>query len=168
MANSLSNLVDNLTEGIREIKCNDCDCSLKYKSVKNNLIKFKCLSCNEDYSNKLDEKLKKRFKNTFKFSDNDINKFILLLKKGVYPYEYTDDWKKFETTLPEEEELYSNLNMEDITDADYIHLKRVFKDFEIKNLVNIMICVVKVIHYFWLMFLETSEKCVWKFIIYIL
>ena len=43
----------------------------------------------------------------------------MLLRKGVYPYEYMDDWEKFnETTLPEKEEFYSNLNMEDITDAD--------------------------------------------------
>ena len=87
-------------------------------SVKDNLIKYKCLSCNKDYSNKIDEELKNRFKNIFKFSNNDINKFILLLRKGVYPYEYMDDWEKFnETTLPEKEEFYSNLNMEDITDA---------------------------------------------------
>ena len=46
-----------------------------------------------------------------------------------------DDWEKFnKTTLPEKEEFYSNLNMEDITDADYMHAKRVCKDFEIKNL----------------------------------
>ena len=37
-----------------------------------------------------------------------------------------DDWGKFnETTLPEKEEFYSNLNMEEITYADYIHGKRV-------------------------------------------
>ena len=35
----------------------------------------------------LQEKLKKRFKDTFKFSNNYINKFILLLRKGVYPYD---------------------------------------------------------------------------------
>ena len=59
----------------------------------------------------------------------------MLLRKGVYPYEYMDDWEKFnETTLPKKEEFYSNLNMEDITDADYMHAKRVCKDFEIKNL----------------------------------
>ena len=59
----------------------------------------------------------------------------MLLRKGVYPYEYMDDWEKFnETTLPEKEEFYSNLNMEDITDADYMHAKRVCKDFEIKYL----------------------------------
>ena len=37
--------------------------------------------------------------------------------------------KVYETTLPEKEEFYSNLNLEDITDADYIHAKRVCKDF---------------------------------------
>ena len=39
-----------------------------------------------------------------------------------------------ETSLPEKEEFCSNLNMEDITDADYMHAKSVCKDFEIKNL----------------------------------
>ena len=37
------------------------------------------------------EKLEERFFNTFKFSNNDNNKFILLLRKGFYPYEYMDD-----------------------------------------------------------------------------
>ena len=46
-----------------------------------------------------------------------------------------DDWEKFnETSLPEKENFYSHLNMEDITDADYVYGKRVCKDFEIKNL----------------------------------
>ena len=84
---------------------------------------------------KIDEELRKRFKNIFKFSSNDINKFILLLRKGVYPYEHMDEWEKFtETTLPEKEEFYRNLNMEDIADTDYMHAKRVCKDFEIKGL----------------------------------
>ena len=46
-----------------------------------------------------------------------------------------NDWEKFgETSLPEKEDFYSHLNMEDITDADYGHTKRVCKDFEIKKL----------------------------------
>ena len=72
-----------------------------YESVKDNLIKYKCLSYNKDYLEKLEEKFKKRFKNIFKFSNNHINKFVLLLRKSVYPYEYIDEWKKFdETALP--------------------------------------------------------------------
>ena len=57
--------------------------------------------------------------------------FILSLQKGVYPYEYRNDWEKFnKTSLPEKEEFYSHFNMEDITDADYAHDKRVCKEFE--------------------------------------
>ena len=132
MTTLLSNLVDNVTEGIHKIKCKDCD-FLEYESVKANSIKCKCLSCNKNYSNKIDEGLK-RLKNTFKFSNNDTNKFILLLRKGIYPYEYMNDSEKFsETSFSVKEELYSNLNMEHITNADYIHGKRVCKDFEIKK-----------------------------------
>ena len=104
----------------------------EYEIFKYNLIKYKCLSCIKDYSNKIDEELKKRFKNTFKCSNNDIKKIydneknndnekILLLRKRVYPYEYMYKWETFnETTLPEKEEFYSNLNMEDIRDTDYM------------------------------------------------
>ena len=48
----------------------------------------------------------------------------MLLKKGVYPNEYVDDWEKFnDTSLPEKEEFYSNLNMEGISDTNYKHGK---------------------------------------------
>ena len=114
MATSLSNLVDNLIEGIRKTKCKDCDCFLEYESVKDDLIKYECYICNKDYSNELGEKLKRRFKNTFKFSNNDY-KFILLLRQDAY--EHMDESEKFnETSLPDKEEFYSNLDMEDIAD----------------------------------------------------
>ena len=58
----------------------------------------------------------------------------MLLRKSVYPDEYMDDWESFNETLTEKEEFYSNLNIEDIIDAEYIHAKRNCKDFEIKNL----------------------------------
>ena len=84
MATSLSNLIDNLTKVMHNIKCEDCDCFLENESVKKKSIKYKCLSCNKDYSNKINEELRKRFKNTFKFSNSVINKFVLLLGKGVF------------------------------------------------------------------------------------
>ena len=58
MASSLSNFVDNLAEGIHKIiKCKDCNGFLENESAKDHLIKYKYLSCNKDYSNKLDENL---------------------------------------------------------------------------------------------------------------
>ena len=64
--------------------------------------------------------------------NGDINKFILLLRKGVYPYEYRDSWEKFnETSLPEKEAFY-NLNMEDILDVDYTMQKEYSKVLIIK------------------------------------
>ena len=46
-----------------------------------------------------------------------------------------DGWEKFnETTLPEKREFHCNLNLEDITDEDYMHAKRICKDFEIKKI----------------------------------
>ena len=70
----------------------------------------------------------------YKFSNHGINKFILLLKKDFYPYEYMNHWEKFnETSLPEKEDLYSHLKIDDITDADYVHTRRVSKGFKTKN-----------------------------------
>ena len=71
-----------------------------------------------------------------------------------------DDWEKFNETTPEKEELCSNLNMEEITDADHMHGKGVCKVFEISNLGEYHVFILRKIHYFWQMFLKTLEKCV--------
>ena len=43
----------------------------------------------------------KKFPSVYQFCDDDLNKFVFLLREGVYPYEYTDSWEKFnETSLP--------------------------------------------------------------------
>ena len=70
-----------------------------------------------------------------KFCNGDLNKFVLLLRKGVYPYEYMDSWERFnETSLPPKESFYSELNLEDISDKDYLHAQKVWDVFEIRNL----------------------------------
>ena len=77
----------------------------------------------------------KKFSNTYSFCNSDLDKFILLLRKGVYPYEYMDSWERFnETSLPSKKEFYSNLNMEDIDEIDYRHGNNVFKSFKLENL----------------------------------
>ena len=62
--------------------------------MKDHLIENKCLCYNKSYQHKLDEKLNERFFNTYEFSNRINNKFILLLQKGVYLYEYMVDWEK--------------------------------------------------------------------------
>ena len=140
MANLLSNLASNLSEGIHRIKCKyghddkkcktcgiKCkygDCFLEYTNLKDDLIEYKCLCSNKSYQHKFDENVMERFFNTYKFSNHDNNKFILLLQNGVYLYEYMDNREKFsETSLPKKEGFYSNLNIEHITNADYAHAK---------------------------------------------
>ena len=48
------------------------------------------------------------------------------MQKGVYHFEYVDDWRKFnETSLPGKKIFYRHLSIEDITNANYAHAKRV-------------------------------------------
>ena len=146
MSSSLSKLVDNLSEGIHNNKCVDCKSNLDYIKTKNEKLIFECYNCKQRYRKKFNKELIKRFASTYEFCNNDltgsssserINKFVLLLRKGVYPYEYTDTWERFnELSLPSKEDFYSNLNMEDISDIDYRHANNVFKVFKIENLGN--------------------------------
>ena len=67
----------------------------------------------------------------------EIDKFTLLLRKGVYPYEYMDSWERFDKILmPDKEAFYSSLNMEDIIDVDHRHTKSVFNEVALKILNN--------------------------------
>ena len=136
MSSSLSKLVDNLSEGIHNNKCADCESCLDYVRItKDEKLIFKCFNCEQYYKKKFNKDLIKRFASTYEFYNKDLNKFILLLRKGVYPCEYMDSWERFnETSLPSKEDFYSNLNMESIDDIDYRHGNNVFKRFELENL----------------------------------
>ena len=113
MSTSLSELVDNLL-----ITC--CSCT------ENN----RCEKCE-----KIIEGFIEKFPGTYQFCNGNLNKFVLLLRKGIYPYEYMDSWEKFdENTLPPKEAFYSNLNLEDITEKDYEHAQKLWHAFKIKNL----------------------------------
>ena len=91
--------------------------SLECKSYMEN---NRCEECK-----KLIEGLIKKFPSIYQFCKGDLNKFILLLEKGIYPYEDMDNWRKFdETTLPPKETFYSNLDLENISDKDYAHTQK--------------------------------------------
>ena len=135
MSTSLSKLVDNLSEGLHNNRCVDCKSCLGYMKNKDEKLILRCFSCKKSYEKDFNNKLIERFANLYNFCDNDLNKFILLLRKGVYPYKYMDNWETFnETSLPNKESFYSNLNMENIDDIDYRHGNNVFKRFKLKNL----------------------------------
>ena len=135
MSKSLSSLVDNLSEGLHSDKSTNCKACLDYMTTKDEQLIFRCFECRKNYKKDFNKELIKRFANIYEFCNGDINKFILLLKKAVYPYEYMDSWERFnETSLPDKEAFYRSLNMEDITDVDYRHAKRVFKNFSNKDL----------------------------------
>ena len=72
------------------------------------------------------DSLIEKFYNTYQLCNKDLNKFALLLTKGVYPYEYMDSRKRFkEESLPDKEYFYSELNKEDITEEEYTHAQKV-------------------------------------------
>ena len=89
MSTSLSSLVNNLSGGIHNRKCNNCSSNLEYiYRRENGKIILKCFNCEKKYSVMFNEKLGDRFKNIYDFCNKDIHKFMLLLRKGIYPYEY--------------------------------------------------------------------------------
>ena len=135
MSMPLSKLIDNLSEGLHNNKCADCESCLNYIKTKNEKLILKFLNCKQYYEKDLNKELIKRFASMCEFCNGNLNKFILLLRKGVYPYEYMDTWERFdEISLPNKESFYSNLNMENIDDIDYRHGNNVFKIFKFKNL----------------------------------
>ena len=136
MARGLSTLVDNLSE-LTVCKCgpNDSrDIIRKGKELKGkNYILIKCNTCNFKKKVK-DNILIKRFPSTFKSCKGNLKKFLLLLRKGVYPYEYMDSMDKFnETELPSIDKFYSKPQKKHISDKDYAHAKKVWNIFEMKT-----------------------------------
>ena len=136
MATSLSKLVDNLTNNIHNDKFIKCKSNLCFVRAMNEKLIFKCIDCEKEHEKEFNKDLGlQRFANTYKFCDNDINKFIMLLQKGVYRYEYIDEWDKFnEKIIPSKESFYSNLTLENISETDYACANNVFKKFNINNL----------------------------------
>ena len=135
MASSLDSLTNNLV-GAGGMPCNVCEESCEITHIDKDYIAHgKCKKCYSGYSK---HKLNKYFIfdnfGHLRVGHND-EQFRLLLRKGVYPYEYMTSWDKFkETKLPPKGAFHSNLNLSDISEYDYKHAQRVWKEFKLKNL----------------------------------
>ena len=103
--------------------------------TKDDQLIFRCFECKKNYQKDFNKDLINRFANTYEFCNKDINRFILLLRKEIYPYEYKSSWERLdETSLPNKEDFYSSLNMKGITSVDYRYAKRIYKESKLKNL----------------------------------
>ena len=102
MSTLLSSLADNLSE-IYKKECKGCKGKRKIKSVcnfiglENNKLSCKCKECKKRQLMQINRLIKK-FPNVYQFCNEGINKFVLSLRKGVYPYKYMDSWERFDET----------------------------------------------------------------------
>ena len=88
-------------------------------------MNYKCKECKVSYTELANESIKK-LPTLYKFCNGDLNKFFLLLRKGIYSYEYMDSCESFdEKTIPPKEAIYSKLDVENVRYKDYEHVKKV-------------------------------------------
>ena len=139
MSTLFSHLVNNLS-GVFDKEYKECmerkkiRLNCEFVGFKNGRLNYKFKECIKSYTKVLNESIK-NCPILYKFPNGDPNKFFLLLRKGIYPSEYIDSWKIFdENTIPPKEAFYSELNLENITEKDYEHVKKVWEAFKIKNL----------------------------------
>ena len=132
MASSSDALSSNLV-GVSEMVCNLCKDSCEITHIDEYYVAHgKCKKCYSGYS-KRQLFVNSNFVNLSVSHDDE--QFRLLLRKGVYPYEYMSSWDKFEETkLPPKEAFHSNLNMSDISKYDYEHAQKFWKEFKLNNL----------------------------------
>ena len=111
-------------------------CEFEFTGFKNNRLNYKCKECKKE--KKITKPINESIKNfviIHKFSNGDLDKFFLLLRKGVYPYESIRSLEKFdEPSIPPKEAYYSELNEEGISDADYAHVQKVWEVFKIEDM----------------------------------
>ena len=85
----------------------ECD----FIGLENHRVCYRCKKCKNKCYKSING-LMEKFPRIYQFSNDDLNKFVFLLRKGVYSYEYIDSWERFdENSLPDKKAFYSELNL---------------------------------------------------------
>ena len=113
ISTSLSNIVGNLS-GVYDEEFNKCmerkkiRLSCEFIGFKYGRLNYKCKDCKKSH-NKLANESIRNFPTLYKFCNGDLNKFFLLLRKGIYLYENINSWERFdEKTIPPKEAFTAN------------------------------------------------------------
>ena len=121
------------------------ECEMSINAIPNNMEKYMAFMLGNNLtfidsfqfmSSSLDKLVSNLPKDAFKYTSKQFkdNRFNLMIRKGVYPYDFMDSFNKFYEKLPPKEEFYSQLNDENISEEDYQHAKNVFSVFNLKNM----------------------------------
>ena len=135
MTSKLVDLINKLSEIYIE-ECRGCKERNKIKSVSDfiglNKLDHNCNKCKKRWLTPISGLIKK-FPNTYEFCNGDTNKFILLLRKNVYPYECIDNWERFdETSLPEKNLFIVNYILKILLMKTICMLKKYLKNLTLK------------------------------------
>ena len=106
----------------------------KLIGLRDNRLNYRCKECKGTSTNPING-LVENSPSVYQFCFGYLNKFVLLLRKDIYPYRYMGSWEKTdETTLPSKEDFSSELNLEGISDENYAPAQNVREVFKINNL----------------------------------
>ena len=145
---------------IRELAKHTKDIGVIAKNVEDYIsfsIKVEVDKCKDKNGEEKPQEIELRFIDSFKFMNSSLYSLVnnlakgdhkfwgfeeftdkqceLLIRKGIYPYEYMNSWNKFnDNKLPSQEQFYSSLSMTGVSDKEYEHAHKVWKEFNIKNM----------------------------------
>ena len=92
-----------------ERKKNRLNC--EFIGFKNGRLNYKCKECKKSYTKLANESIK-NYSTLYTFCNDDLNKFFLLLRRDINPYEYIDSWEILdENTIPPKKAFYSKSNL---------------------------------------------------------
>ena len=131
MASSLDILASNLC-GTSRIQCDKCKGNMELINISDDYIaSLGCERCRTKKTKNLGEEVLKNFFNHTSRIWGCGEKFCLMIRKGVHPYEYMNGWEKFEQAgLPPKDAFYSRIYMKGISDQDCEHAQQVWNTME--------------------------------------